>query len=177
MTTDDRAPLVGDRLRAARAERGLSLGALAAAAGIGKGSLSEIERGARSPNLSTLYALANALELPLAWLLAEHPGTELADPGIETRLLGTTGTADDAVEIYTLHLTPGRAHRSAPHGPRVVEDLLVTRGTARAGRSGQETLVRAGEHHTWLSDVEHTYEAIDGPAEAVLVIRTSPMPD
>jgi predicted transcriptional regulator len=37
---NDLARLAGERLRAARRERGLSVGALAAAASIGKGSLS-----------------------------------------------------------------------------------------------------------------------------------------
>ena len=83
---EDIAPLVGERLRAIRAERGLSLGALATMAGIGKGSLSEIEHGTRNPTLSTLYALANALELPLAWLLAERTGAEVSSPGIERPL-------------------------------------------------------------------------------------------
>ncbi|WP_062204942.1 helix-turn-helix domain-containing protein [Demequina salsinemoris] len=174
MESDDLAPLVGERLREVRAARGLSLGALAAAAGIGKGSLSEIERGSRNPNLSTLYSLANALDLPLAWLLAERPGAEVGAPGIDTILLGTTGTEDDAVEIYTLRLTPGTVHRSAAHGPRVVEHLVVTRGAARVGRAGEEVDVPAGEHYAWASDTEHTYEAVDGPAEAVLVIRRAP---
>jgi XRE family transcriptional regulator, regulator of sulfur utilization len=45
---------VGARIRALRTERGLSLSALAAAAGIGKGSLSELETGHRNPTLDTL---------------------------------------------------------------------------------------------------------------------------
>lgn len=65
---EDLAKLVGERLRAARRERGLSVGGLAEAAGIGKGSLSEVENGVRNPTLSTLYALAGALELPLSTL-------------------------------------------------------------------------------------------------------------
>ncbi len=54
----DLATLVGERVRQARVDRGLSLGSVAATAGIGKGSLSEIEHGQRNPTLSTLYALA-----------------------------------------------------------------------------------------------------------------------
>src|SRR5581483_5197516 len=76
----DLARLVGDRLRTVRKERGLSVGALAAAADIGKGSLSEIENGARNPTLGTLYALAGALGVPLAALLAARAGTRVASP-------------------------------------------------------------------------------------------------
>ena len=48
---DDLARLTGERVRATRRERGLSLGALAEAAHVGKGSLSEIENGVRNPTL------------------------------------------------------------------------------------------------------------------------------
>ena len=80
VTVDDLARLVGERLRAARHERGLSLAALADAAGIGKGSLSEIENGARNPTLSTLYALAGTLGVPLATLLADRAGARISSP-------------------------------------------------------------------------------------------------
>ena len=50
---EDLAQLVGERVRAERQARGLSVGALAAAAHVGKGSLSEIENGARNPTMST----------------------------------------------------------------------------------------------------------------------------
>ena len=90
---DDLARLVGERLRAARRERGLSLGALAEAAHVGKGSLSEIENGVRNPTLGTLYALAGALGVPLATLIADRPGVRVASPGIEARLLDVSHDA------------------------------------------------------------------------------------
>jgi quercetin dioxygenase-like cupin family protein/DNA-binding XRE family transcriptional regulator len=90
---DDLARLTGERLRTARRERGLSLGALAEAARVGKGSLSEIENGVRNPTLGTLYALAGALGVPLATLLADRPGVRVASPGIEARLLDVSRDA------------------------------------------------------------------------------------
>ena len=57
----------GARVRALRTSAGLSLSALAAEAGIGKGSLSELESGRRNPTLDTLYALAR----PLGGVVAE----------------------------------------------------------------------------------------------------------
>lgn len=165
---------VGGRLRAARAARGLSVGALATRAGVGKGSLSEIENGSRNPTLSTLYSLANTLGLPLSDLLADRPGTEVASPGITARLLDSTTDADGTVEVYALTLEPDVVHLSAAHGPHVVEHLLVTRGAARVGRAGAETDLAAGTGTAWTSDAEHTYRALGGrPASAVLVVRTS----
>jgi len=173
VTVDDLARLVGERRRAARRERGLSLAALAAAARIGKGSLSEIENGARNPTLSTLYALAGTLGVPLATLLADQAGARISSPGIEARLLDVSRDDGAIVEVYRLRLDPGAAHRSAAHGPGVAEHLLVTAGRARVGRLGQETEIGPGEAARWLSDVAHGYTAVGPePVSSVLVIRS-----
>jgi transcriptional regulator with XRE-family HTH domain len=170
---DDLARLVGERLRAARRERGISVGALADAAGIGKGSLSEIENGIRNPTLSTLYALAGTLGVPLATLLAERSGATIASPGITARLLDVSQDAGHTVEVYRLRIDADACHRSVPHGPGVVEHLVVTAGMAAVGREGEESEVGAGQTAEWVSDVPHTYAALGGaPVESVLVIRS-----
>ena len=48
---------LGARLRELRVERGMSLSELARRAGVGKGSLSEIESGRRNPTVETLYSI------------------------------------------------------------------------------------------------------------------------
>jgi transcriptional regulator with XRE-family HTH domain len=173
LIVDDLARLVGERLRAARQERGLSLGALAEVAHVGKGSLSEIENGARNPTLGTLYALAGALGVPLATLIADRPGVRVTSPGIEARLLDVSRGGGQTVEVYRLRLEPGHGHRSPGHGPGVTEHLLVTAGQARVGRLGEETEIGPGQAAQWVSDVTHGYAALGTEAaEAVLVIRS-----
>lgn len=169
---DDLAALYGARLREARRARGWSLAQLATAAGIGKGTLSEIENGHRNPTLSTLYALANALRVPLSTLLAEQAGAHLESPGIVAELLDVRHHAHGTAEVYRIVLAPGEQHRSAAHGPGVVEHLIVTAGRVRVGRAGEEVELSVGESTQWLSDTEHSYAALgDEPAEAVQVIR------
>ena len=170
---DDLARLVGERLRAARRERKLSLGALAERAGVGKGSLSEIENGARNPTLSTLYAVAGALGVPLSSLLAGRSGVWVSSPGVEALLLDVHDSVAETVEVYRLVLAIGAEHHSVPHGSGVVEHLLVTRGRARVGRLGEEVEIGVGESAAWVSDVVHTYAALgEDPLEGVLVIRS-----
>ncbi len=170
---EDLPRLVGARLRTARHERGLSLGALAAAAGVGKGSLSEIENGARNPTLGTLYALAGVLGVPLATLLDERADARVAAPGVEARLLDVSREDGHTVEVYRLRIEPGTVHQSVPHGPGVTEHLLVTAGRVRAGRPGEETEAGPGESVAWVSDVPHSYAALGpSPVESVLVIRS-----
>lgn len=167
----EHAVLIGERVRTLRRAGGLSLGALAASAQVGKGSLSEIENGTRNPTLSTLYALAHALGVPMSTLLAEQSGVRVDSPGISSVLVDVRRSGPTTVEVYRLDLTPGTVHRSAAHGPGVVEHLLVTSGRARVGRAGEELEVGVGGRATWVSDVEHTYAAAGGdPVESVLVI-------
>ncbi|WP_415144721.1 helix-turn-helix domain-containing protein [Nocardioides sp.] len=169
----DPATLIGARIRTTRRDRGLSLAALAKAAGVGKGSLSEVENGVRNPTLGTLYALAGALGVPLAVLLAERAGTQVASPGISARLLETQSVDDAVVEVYLLHLDAGARHDSPGHGDGVVETMTLTQGRASIGPTGRETEAAAGETVTWTSDGRHGYRALgEGAVEAVLVIRS-----
>lgn len=176
MILEDLAAIVGTRIRAARQARGLSIGALASTARVGKGSLSEIENGARNPTLSTVYAIADALGLPLASLLDERTGVRIASPGIEARLLDVHTDNGWIVEVYRLTLSPGSERRSRGHGAGVTEHLLLTAGRLRVGRAGEEVEVGVGQAAEWVSDMPHVYAPLGGEiAEAVLVIR-SPQP-
>lgn len=66
---------VGGKLRELREERGLSMRALARMSGLSANALSMIERGRTSPSVSTLYKLANALEVPITALFQEEPAS------------------------------------------------------------------------------------------------------
>ena len=67
------ANLVAQNLRATRAQRKLSQGAVAQKAGVSVSYVSMIERGQRTPPLETLEALAKALSVGPLDLLQEHP--------------------------------------------------------------------------------------------------------
>ncbi|HEY6800659.1 MAG TPA: helix-turn-helix transcriptional regulator, partial [Agromyces sp.] len=63
---------LGHRIRHFRGERGLTLDQLGDAIGLAGSQLSLIENGKREPKLSTLDALASALEVGLPDLLARE---------------------------------------------------------------------------------------------------------
>jgi transcriptional regulator with XRE-family HTH domain len=58
--------VVGAQVRAIRTALGMKLSDLAAAAGLSQGMLSKVENGQSSPSLTTLQALAGALNMPLS---------------------------------------------------------------------------------------------------------------
>lgn len=82
MVTTQRPLDFGARLRGLRQARGLTLPALAIAAGITKGYLSKIERAPHPPVFSTLQALAAALDTDVTTLLAAEKSTPVS-PNLE----------------------------------------------------------------------------------------------
>ena len=67
----ERRALVAERLRAARAQAGLTQEALAEASSVGTEHIQRMERGAANPTLATLYALADALQVEARALLPD----------------------------------------------------------------------------------------------------------
>jgi len=64
---------VGSRLKELRQMRDISIRALARLSGLSANALSMIERGRSSPSVSTLYKLAESLEIPITAFFREIP--------------------------------------------------------------------------------------------------------
>lgn len=190
---DPRMLHVGNRIRTHRQKAGLSLTGLAAAAGIGKGTLSELEHGQRNPTLETLYALAGVLGVPLAGFVSSDdghqpparsaPGAAAVIPGdreitvgggpVSARLLEARRVTDGSlIEVYWLSIGPGR--RVSPgHGQSVAERLVLVDGEAVVGPEGQARQITAGQALSWESSGRHVYSSEAG-AEGVLTIINPP---
>ena len=67
-----RRPLVGAQIKRRRQDRGLTLSGVAERTGLNVGYLSQVENDKASPSLETLSALADALDVPIAWFLLDQ---------------------------------------------------------------------------------------------------------
>jgi transcriptional regulator with XRE-family HTH domain len=164
----DPAVAVGGRLRELRTARGLSLSALARAAGLGKATLSELEAGLRNPTLSTLFALTKALDLPLSAALppVEPDPPDLSGDAVDAWVVERLGRT----EVHRLHLRAGARQLSAPHAPGVTEQVLLVSGRALIGPEQVE--LRPGDALAYDGAQPHLWQALDGAdAVAVLVMR------
>ncbi len=133
---------VGHNVRRHRRAAGMSLADLATVAGLGKSTLHALELGDGNPTLSTLWALATALDVPLGDLLDSRPtptvvvradeGARVDGAAVHARLLHRLD-APGTVEVYELAVD-GERQDSDPHLPGVRECLVVTRGAVRACR-------------------------------------------
>jgi transcriptional regulator with XRE-family HTH domain len=82
-------PEVGERLRARRRDRGLSLRELADRLGVSPSLISQIERGLARPSVSTLFAIVSELDVSLDELLFNDerpPGPAEAGSAPEARI-------------------------------------------------------------------------------------------
>jgi transcriptional regulator with XRE-family HTH domain len=97
---------LGDRLRAERLRRGLSLRALARQVGVSASMISQIEMGRSRPSVSTLYAMTTALGLSLEDVFTQ--AATAAPAAMLDEAAGAEGTP-----IAGVGASP--SHRAGPH--------------------------------------------------------------
>jgi transcriptional regulator with XRE-family HTH domain len=169
---------VGRNLRRHRRAAGMSLAELAAAADLGKSTLHALELGDGNPTLSTLWALATALGIPLGELLDHQPaptvvvrageGARADGASVHARLLHRL-TAPGTVEVYELAIDATQ-QSSDPHLAGVRECLIVTRGAVRAGPADHPADLAAGDsiHHDAAQP--HVYQGLEPDSHALLLM-------
>ena len=119
---------LGENLKQLRRERGLTLGQLAALAGLSKAMLSDMEKGGANPTVNTIWKLANGLKVPYTRLLeGEAPAATLvrgADLRPQTEGDGHyrvycafPGGGQRNFELFYMELDPQCAHTSAGTWP------------------------------------------------------------
>lgn len=179
-------PAIGPRLQAIRKKRRLSLEQLAAASGVSRSMLSQIERGQTNPTMATVWNLTEALNLEIAELMgvtasSRRPGIDVTQPSftpqIQTedalctlRILSPPHTAG-GFEWYDLTILPGGALVSEPHLPGAMEHLTVREGEITVTSADSTLSVGADATARYAADVRHALRN-DGVAvaKALLVV-------
>lgn len=181
-STREPTQAVGINLRRWRERRALSLSVLARTSGIGKATLSELERGRGNPSLETLWALANALHVPFAALFEDDQPADdvrLVRYGEAPVIASSSGFVSRHIlsrdhagrfEVYAMELAEGRARRARGHGGTLTEHVVVMAGRARVGPDGEAAAI-LDEHDaiSFRTSGAHRYEALDGPAHLLII--------
>jgi transcriptional regulator with XRE-family HTH domain len=161
---------VAANVRRLRTTRGLSAGALAAASGVGKATLSRIEAGQANPTVETLYALADALGVSFGTLTsAAVPRVQLVRAAEIPRVGGAVQVravdrlyGAPLVEVIDVLFPAGKVREADPHPPGVTEHLLLVRGRLRAGPADEPAELEPGDLLRFPGDAPHVYAALDG---------------
>jgi transcriptional regulator with XRE-family HTH domain len=177
---------LGNRIRMIRRQQDLSVADLATASHISGGMLSKIENGGISASLSTLQAIATALQVSLSSLFAafedrqdcsfvpdgkgvtiERRGTKV---GHVYQLLGHALRGDVAVEPYLITLKDGAApYTGFSHGG--VEFIFMLKGEVGYRHGSESYQLRTGDALLFDSSALHGPEILaDGETQYLSII-------
>lgn len=158
---------LAQRLREERRLRGWTLSDLADRASVSKSLLSKIERDQVSPSLRTLKALAEGLELPLAWLLQEdhleqyivrkHRRQEFVVPGSDIRQEVIAPALLRQLTMLISYFEPGQASSGPPDAHHGEECIHILKGQLTANIGGQSTLLKEGDTLYFDARVPHNF--------------------
>lgn len=178
------------RLRARRADRRLTLDALAEKSGVSRSMISLIERGEASPTAGVLDRLANALGLTLAALFAEEPRGDASplarradqplwrDPatGYLRRNLSPPAFPSP-IDLVEVELPPGaRVAYDPPRRTPVIEQQVWVLDGRLRHTIGEETVdLEAGDCLAMRIDRPNAFENPgDRPTRYLVALTTTP---
>lgn len=165
--------LVRTRLRSLRQAQGWSLDALAARSNLSPSTISRIETGNRAISLDVLLPLARALQVDLESLLEG----DSEDPDVVIRPVpssrpGATMWPLSRHDGGTIAMKMRLEARKRPSQPRVHPGhdwFYVLSGRIRLTLGARTILVQAGEAAEFSTMTPHAIDAVDGPAELLMV--------
>lgn len=160
---------VGERVRALRLERRLTLDELSARSQVSRRMITMLEAGGTNASLGTLDKLARALGCDFATLVAARPVEVLVpaatrsvtpvwedEAGSSARLLVARTTAG-ATELWQWHLVGGARYDAEADPPGSEEILLVTAGRLAVEVGEDRYEMSAGGYLRLPTDVPYAY--------------------
>jgi XRE family transcriptional regulator, regulator of sulfur utilization len=177
----------GQRLRAIREDRGLSLRDLAASSGVSAPMLSQVERGETSPTLDIANRIASGLNLTLSQLLRldEEPHvvvvrcserrTQRRDGHRIAELTPPLPGQRFAVTEHMLKpgLATGRPGDPPLHEPGSRETVVVRTGRLTLVIGSERFDLKEGDTVTFDADLEHHFENTGKKETTFMAVTTA----
>ena len=169
-----------DRMRI-RALRGdVSVLELSRRSGVARNTIAALERGEGNPTVDTLYALADALGVPLATLLEapdEGPkvvrageGAHVEGAALDAHLVDRFERPGVFGELYAIRFHAGELREAPPHPFGVEERLHLHAGRVRVGPADAVLELGPGDYASYSGSVPHVYEALEDASGTLLIL-------
>lgn len=182
---DNLTERVAQAVKDRREHLGLTLRALATESGVSSSMISDIERGAKSPTISTLSALAQALDVTISAIvdgakpavrriqvIRASERAEVVDrkSGAKRDSFRPAMTGSK-IEFMRYTVPPYTvAGPFAAHDEGTIEHMHVASGRIRAQFGTEEAQLEAGDCCTCLSDAPHLFDNSKNKVAALLYI-------
>ena len=180
---EDVATAVGRNVRALRQQRRMTIDALAAAAGISRGTVIQIETARGNPSIATLAALAAALRVGVTSLIEDvtEPRVTVRRAAEAATLWSSTAGSNavfrigtdppDVVELWDWTLQPGDGFDGEAHPMGTQEVLSVLSGRLGLRVGATEQHLDTGDTVLFQAHAPHRYSGMgDGPVRFVMVV-------
>jgi transcriptional regulator with XRE-family HTH domain len=168
---------VGREVRRWRQSRGLTLAQVGLASGLNVGYLSQIENEKAVPSLEALATIAEALDVPAAWLLLDSSAPpRLVRAADRPRITGPGGAVVEEVDagtsrdvcILEVVVPPGTA--TGVHAHHGDEHHVVLEGRWRMTQGSHVEELGPGDYLAWDPTIPHDVEVVGDVPGRILVI-------
>jgi transcriptional regulator with XRE-family HTH domain len=182
---DNLSVRVAQAMKQRRDQLRLTLRDLSARSGVSASTISDIERGAKSPTIATLDALIQVLGLPMSAFTdnaaplasrihvvraAERPRFVDAKSGAKRDNFGPT-LPGSKVEFLSYAVPPRKvAGPFAAHAGGTIEHMHVAAGSIRAEFGNEAVTLEAGDSCTCFADAVHRFDNRRGKIEALIYV-------
>jgi transcriptional regulator with XRE-family HTH domain len=182
---DNLSTRVAQAVKQRRDQLKLTLRDLSARSGVSASTISDIERGAKSPTIATLAALTQAMGLPMSAFTdnpaavasrihvvraAERPRLVDAKSGARRDSFGPT-LPGSKVEFLSYVVPPRKvAGPFAAHAGGTIEHMHVAAGSIRAEFGNEAVTLESGDSCTCYADAVHRFDNRAGKVEALIYI-------
>lgn len=159
--------VISNNLVNIRKKRGLSLDKVAELTGVSKAMLAQIEKGKTNPTVSTLWKIANGLQVSFSVFMKE-PEKQKVEKITLDQLTPINDDNDNYLvysifpyhpekkfEIYTVKLKPGYSHLSEKHMGE--EYVLVQNGELTLNVQGETFVLTNNDSLKFNANTEHSY--------------------
>ena len=166
---DPASQVLCERVTDLRQRNGFTLDQLAAASGVSRSMLSQIERGQANPTLAVTFRIAQAFGMSIGELVDDPAASSTIevvhgnDPNNEFRADGKVRIRtlsplhmEKSVEFYELAIAPGASLRSSPHFDGTRELLTIAAGAAYLSAGDTTRELGEGDSAHYRADVLHS---------------------
>jgi transcriptional regulator with XRE-family HTH domain len=172
---------IGEGIRRERLRRGLTLAQLATRVNLTVSALSQIERGASDPSISSLRRIGQAFDVPMFQFLIGTVQREIVvrrdrrtkmnfpDRALEYELVSADTSGE--FEVLSLALAPGGSTGAVPNSHASEECAVVLSGDVIAEVAGQEYELGSGDSIKIHRELLHRFmNRSDTEAEILIII-------
>ena len=163
--------LVSENIKRIRQEKNLSLGDLAKLSDVSKSMLAQIERGEGNPTLSTLWKIANGMQVSFNTLISQpklpYKVTKLAeiepilDMNGELKNYSLFSDIENNFSVYQIEVGKEISWISEAHLCGTAEFVIVIQGTLEIKLEEKTFILKKGENLWFKADVPHSYCNLD----------------